>query len=487
MIIQLKSIAKILGHLLTFIGGAMLVPLVYAALKGYNNDVMPFLLPAALSLALGLTLSITYRDAGKWITMKDSLLLTALVWLSASVIGAIPYLYAGILRHPFSALFESVSAFTTTGATVFARIGDLPETFLLWRAFSQWLGGIGVLILMQTLLPAAFENHSLLLRGESSGINTDNIFFTRKDMSRAVYALYIGMTVLQVLLLKLGGFGWFDAVCFSFGTSASGGMNTRTEGMLGLSTPFTEGVMVLFMILSGISFAIYFSLMKKDLDNVRKNTELKVFFGIGAASVILVTADLFINRTFGSLAEDFRYGGFQTVSFLTTTGYASADFNTWPSFSKMLLTLLSFIGGCSSSTGGALKIIRITILSKMVWRSFTTRIHPNAVVALKLNHKPLPSSAANNVISYTLTFFFLFLTGAFLLTFATTDFQTAFTASAAMLCNVGAGCGQMGMLGQYHMFHPVAQLLMSILMLAGRLEIYAILLPFTRGFWKEKI
>ena len=488
MILHLRSIAKLLGTLLTFVGIAMAVPLLYAALAGENEVVLAFLMPSAFAVAVGVSLSIIYRAESSWITLKDSLLLTFLVWFSASVIGAVPYLLAGLIHSPFSALFESVSAFTTTGATVFERIGDLPKAFLLWKAFAQWLGGIGILVLMQTLLPVTFENQGTLIKGEStSGINADNVFFNRKGTSRAIYAIYLLMTVAQALLLKAGGFSWFDAVLSSFGTSASGGMNTRTDGLLNISTPFTDAVMTLFMLLSCLSFAMYFALIKKDRESIRRNTELKAYLGIAAGAVILVTADLYLTGTFAGLGQSLRYGGFQAVSFLTTTGYATTDFNTWPAFSRMLLTVLGFFGGCSSSTGGALKVIRIVILCKMVWRNFTTRIHPNAVVTIKTNEKPLPSSIANSVVSYTLTFFLLFLTGAFLFTFDTNDFQTAFTASAAMLCNVGAGCGEMGLLGQYYMFHPLSHLLMSILMLAGRLEIYAVLLPLSRSFWREKI
>ena len=487
MIIHLRSIAKTLGHLLTFTGAALIVPLLYAAYTNQTDAILAFLVPAAFALAIGASLSLTYKDAGSWITLKDSLLLTSLSWICVSIIGALPYLIAGLLRSPFSAFFESVSAFTTTGATVFLKIGDLPRAFLLWRSFAQWIGGIGILVLMQTLLPATFENQGSLIKSESTGVNTDNIFFNRKNTSRAIYAIYIGMTLLQAVLLKLSGLSSFDSILLSFGTSASGGMNHRTQGLLHLTTPFAEGVMALFMLISCVSFAVYFAIIKRDKDTIRRNTELKAYLGIAAGAILLIAADLYVTRTYATAGEALRYGGFQAVSFLTTTGYANADFNTWPAFSRMMLTLLGFFGGCSSSTGGALKVIRIVILSKMIWRSFTTRIHPNAVVTIKTNKKPLPSSIANGVVSYTLTFFLLFLAGAFVLTFDTSDFQTAFTASAAMLCNTGAGCGQMGMLGQYYMFHPLTHLFLSFLMLAGRLEIYAVILPLSRGFWREKL
>ena len=488
MILHTKSIARILGHLLTITGLAMTVPLILAAMGGNPQIIMGFLIPAAFSLATGTALSITYRDADRNITVKDGMLLTLLSWLLISVAGALPYLLTGVTHSFISALFESISSFTTTGATILTNVSGLPRSILFWRSFSQWLGGIGILVLIRSMMPTTFEQQNAVIQTETDAINTDNISFARKSTARLIYLFYIAMTCVQVLLLKLCGLKWFDSFIFSFGTSASGGLNNYSDGLLHVGGPAVETVLAVFMLLSCVNFALYIRLLHKETDKLHHNTELKAFLGIAAAGIVLVTADLFVHRTYATLTESFRFVGYQAVSFLTTTGLSSADFNLWPSFSKMVLTVLSFIGSCSSSTGGALKVIRVVILSKMVWRSFTTRIHPNAVVTIKTNGKPLPTHIANSAVAYTLTFFTLFLAGAFLLTFdAASDLQTAFTASGAMLCNIGTGAGAMGMYAEYHMFGPLSQLIMCFLMLAGRLEIYAVLLPFSRSFWREKI
>ena len=488
MILHTKSIARILGHLMTITGLAMTVPLILAALGGNPQIITGFLIPAAFSLALGIALSITYRDAERSITVKDGMLLILLSWLLISLAGAMPYLLTGVTDSFISALFESISSYTTTGATILTNVSGLPRSILFWRSFSQWLGGIGILVLMHSMLPSPFEKKSTILQTETEALNTDNISFSRQSTARLIYLFYIDMTVVQVTLLKLCGLKWFDSFIFSFGTSASGGLNNYSDGLLHVANPAVEAVLAVFMLLSCVNFALYMRLLHKETDRLHHNTELKAYLGIAAAGVVLVTADLFVHHTYATLAESFRFGGYQAVSFLTTTGLSSADFNLWPSFSKMILTILSFIGSCSSSTGGALKVIRVVILSKMVWRSFTTRIHPNAVVTIKTNGKPLPTHVANSAVAYTLTFFTLFLAGAFLLTFdAAADFQTAFTASGAMLCNIGTGAGAMGMYAEYHAFSQFSQLLMCFLMLAGRLEIYAVLLPFSRSFWREKI
>ena len=488
MILHTRSIAKILGHLLTITGLAMTVPLILAALGGNPQIIQGFLIPAALSIAFGATLSICFRDADRSITLKDGLLLTVLSWLLISCIGAMPYILTGVISSPIGALFESISSYTTTGATVLTNVSALPRSILFWRSFSQWLGGIGILVLLRSLMPAPFEEQSAVPSMETEAINTDHISFGRRSNARLLLRFYIGMSLFQVLLLRLCGLKWFDAFIFSFGSSASGGLNNYSDGLLHLANPAAEGILAIFMLLSCINFALYVRLLRGERDKLHHNTELRAYLGIALAGVVLVSADLFVHGVYANLAQSVRFGGFQAVSFLTTTGLSSADFNLWPTFSKMVLTVLSFIGGCSSSTGGALKLIRIVILSKMVWRSFTTRIHPNAVVSIKVNRKPLPSTIANRTIGYTLLFFAVFLSGAFLLSFdAASDFQTALTASGAMLCNIGTGSGAMGMFAEYHMFNPFSQLLMCFLMLAGRLEIYAILLPMTAGFWKEKI
>ena len=488
MILHTKSIARILGHLMTITGLAMTVPLILAALGGNPQIITGFLIPAAFSMSLGIGLSVYFREAPRSISVKDGMFLTVLSWILISCFGAMPYLLTGVIQSPVSALFESISSYTTTGATVLKNVGALPRSILFWRSFSQWLGGIGILVLLHSLIPANFEQQNSILSTETDAINTDNISFSRRSTARLIYLFYIAMSGAQVLLLKFCGLNWYDSFIFSFGTSASGGLNNYTNGLLHLDNPAAEAVMAMFMLLSCVNFALYVRLLRGESDKLRGNTELNAFFGIAVAGVVLVTLDLFIHHVYSDLAESLRFGGFHAISFLTTTGLSNADFNLWPSFSKMLLTILSFIGGCSSSTGGALKVIRVVILSKMVWRSFTTRIHPNAVVTIKVNGKPVPSNTVNKAVAYTLIFVVLFLAGAFLLTFdAAMDFQTAFTASGAMICNIGTGAGIMGMFAEYHMFSQFSQLLMCFLMLAGRLEIYAVLLPFSRSFRREKM
>ena len=482
-----KTIARIIGNQLFISGFAMLLPLFYAAALGEGPAVGAFAVPAILSLVLGGTLTRIYRNAPSGITQKDGILLLVIGWLCISLLSALPYLLSGLTHSLISALFESISAFTTTGASILRNIGGLPRSILLWRSLSQWLGGLGILVLMQTMLPTTYENPGNLILAQHSEVNADNITFSRKSSSRTIYLIYICLTLLQILLLRAGGLTWLDSLAFGSATASTGGINCYSDGLMHVATPYIEAVLAIFMLLACTNFTFFIHLIRWDKDKIFHRTELNAYLGIVLTAILLVTANLRLSGTYDTVGEAFRYGSFQSVSFMTTTGLVSTDCTAWPSFSQMLLTVLSFIGGCASSTGGGLKVIRVVILSKIVWRNFSTRIHPNAVITIKTNRQPVPSRIANGVVAYTLTYFTLLLLGAFLLSFDVADMQTAFTASAAALNNVGSGFGQMGIFAQYDTFNRFSQLVLSILMLAGRLEIYAVILPLTRAFWKEKI
>ena len=481
-----KSIARILGHLLTILGCAMALPLVMAAARGESEVLAAILLPESIALVAGLALSYAYRDASRQISQRDGMLAVLAGWVCASLLGALPYLLSGILTSPISALFESVSSFTTTGATVLRDLSVLPSSLLMWRSFSQWLGGLAILVLIRSLMPAAFSGSSSILQSGTPEINTDSLSFSPKSAARMLYFAYIGMTAAQAALLRLAGLSAFDSVLFSFSTAASGGLTGYSDGLLHVGTPAVEAILAVFMVLSCVNFTAYMHIFRRSSDKLRQSTELKAYFAFLAAGILLVSVNLWTSGTYARMGQALRFGGFQAVSFMTTTGLASADYTVWPTFSKCLMSILSFIGGCTSSTGGALKVIRVVILAKMVWRSFTTRIHPSAVVTIKVNQKPLPSQIANSVVSYTLIFFAIFLTGAFLLSFDALDFETAFHTASAMLCNVGSTFGETGIFGCCDMFGGFSKLVMCFLMLAGRLEIYAVLLPFSRSFRSDK-
>lgn len=480
-----KGILKILGNLLLITGIALFIPLFIAAQEGHPAYIQAFLVPGGISVALGLSLKFTFRKAGDKLSSKDGMLIVALVWSCASLIGALPYLLSGLTNSFISALFESISAFTTTGATIFEDVTGLPRCILFWRAFAQWIGGMGIIILLGSLMLSIGGGTARLLRAENDGFTTTKVAIS-KTATRFIYAIYSAFTLIEVLLLKAGGLSWFDSITFSFSTMATGGFTNYTDGVSSIASPFVLLVLGLFMVISGVDYTVYYRLFRKDRSHINRNSELKAYFGIMLVSALLIIINLMASGTVSD-DEAVSLGLFNTISYMTSTGLTAGNAMEWPTFSRVLLTLLTFAGGCSSSTGGALKVIRIVVLAKIIWRSFSMRIHPNAVIALKVSGKPMKSGAANRILYYCLTYVIILIIGTFLLTFDAPDMETALTASAAALNNTGSGFGIMGIYANYHMFSGFSQAVLCALMMLGRLEIYTFLLLFSRDFWKEKI
>ncbi len=482
MAINKRAIFKITGFLAVLIGVAMFPAYLMAESLQEHGAAHGF---AVTSLgAIGAGFSQLWYGRGKVpeLRIRDGMLVVFLGWLFASLAGSFPYLISGVLLSFPDAFFESVSGFTTTGATVFSDVEALPRSILFWRAFCQWLGGMGILVFVISILPALRINGYNLLKAETTGLEVQKLDTRHHGSARKLYIIYISLTLLQILLLSLGKLSLFDASLLSFGSIASSGLNNYNKGLLQFNSMYVETVVGFFMILSCVNFSLYYYAIRKEFQKIWKNTELRAFLGIMAVSAVLVSLNLRMTETYDTV-NSLRYGVFQTVSFMTTTGNTSADFSGWPDFSKTLLTILTFIGGSSASTGGAIKVIRIVILSKLIWRSFSMRIHPNAVVSIKLQGKALDTGTVNAIVAFFFTYLTVFLVGAFVISFDVDDMTAAYLSSAAMLCNTGTNIGPLGILGNYAVFSGPAKLFMSLLMLTGRLEIYTVLLLGTKAFW----
>lgn len=482
MSLNFKTIIKIIGTLLGIVSFSMLPSLFLSLYLKETSAAFAFGVTA--SVTMGVSALFIWRTKGAVAEprLRDGMLIVCLGWFLASVAGAFPYMLSQTIPSFPDALFESVSGFTTTGATVFSDIEALPRGIIFWRSLCQWLGGMGILVFVISILPSLGINGHNILNAETPGIGFHSPGADLKRSAQKLYLVYVSMTALQVLLLCLGGISFFDSMVLSLGSISSSGLTNYNNGLLHFNSLYIESVIAVFMLLSCVNFSLYYYALQRRFKKFWQNTEFKAFIGIAVVCSVFVSLNLNMTHTY-PLRESFRYGIFQTISFLTTTGSASADFLSWPTFSKTLLTTLTFIGGSSSSTGGAIKVIRIVILSKLVWRSFTTRIHPNAVVGIKLEGKPIPSNTVNAAMAFFLTYFVVFLTGAFVISFDTNDFQTALLASSSLLGTTGASFGEMGIFGNYSIFSSPTKLFMCLLMLAGRLEIYAVLLLGSRTFW----
>lgn len=482
MALNKAAIIKIAGFLAVVIGLAMMPSFIMAFRFHEQEAAHGFGVSAAMAIGIGMTSLWFTRGKSSALKIRDGMLAVFLGWLIASLTGTFPYMISGALPYFPDAFFESVSGFTTTGATVIGDIEALPRSIVFWRSFCQWLGGMGILVFVISILPALGINGYNILRAETPGLVLEKLDGRHQDSARKLYLVYIGLTLTQILLLYAGDLTLFDSVIFSFGSIASSGFTGYNNGLLHFGSAYLEAVIALFMILSCVNFSLFYYALKKDFLKIWKNTELKAYLAIMAVAAAVVSLDLRLTDTYDT-AQSLRYGVFQTISFMTTTGNASADFVAWPSFSKTLLMILSFIGGSSASTGGAIKVIRIVVLSKLIWRSFSMRIHSNAVIGVKIQGKPLDSTTANAIVAFFFTYMAVFLFGAFIISLDVEDLSTAFLASSALLNNTGASFGQMGIFANYEQFAGPTKIFMSVLMLTGRLEIYTVLLLGSRTFW----
>ncbi len=493
-----KSAMRILGHLHLAAAAASLIPLLLAAAWKESECLKAFALPLLAFMLVGLTLAPRGGKTLRRMAAKDGMKIAAISYLSICLIGGLPYYLSGASDSAISALFESISAFTTTGATIIKDIDALPKSLLFWRGFSQWLGGVSVLLLLAELVPSNYS--ASLLQTEIVGVGPEGSGRRLNRTAGKIMMIYGGLTLLQALLLTAGGAGVLDSLLISFGSCSTGGFNIRSSGTASILTPYMRVVMTAFMLLCG-GAAVYMSLSRREKSKLRPGnpkagtttartlklgSELKAYIGFLILPSVLISADLYLQGVY-NLADSFSYASFQSVSFLTTTGTAGSDFSVWPPFSAALLTLISFAGGCSYSPAGGLKIMRIVILAKLLKRSFTTKLHPNAVLSVKADGKALPSSICNAVVYYGFAYVLLFFAGAFLLSFDKIDLLSCFTAAAAALNNLGSGFGAMGFLGYFGKFSDFSKLVMCILMLAGRLEIYPLIALFSGRLGKEKM
>lgn len=416
--------------------------------------------------------------------IRDGLLIVSSAWFLASALGGLPFLISGSIPSYIDCLFETASGFSTTGSTILPDVEILPKGMLFWRSFTHWLGGMGILVFVIALLPALGINGQRIVSAETPGPTLDKITPKISDSMRILYLMYFTLTVAEILLLCLGGMNWFDSIVHSLGTLGTGGLSSYNTSIGHLNSAYVDTVVTIFMILAGINFNLYYLLLRKNFSEVFRDFELRGYLVILTAAAGMITINLLSTHTYDSAAEAFRYASFQTASITTTTGYGTADFDTWPTFSRMVLFLLMFVGGCSSSTSGGVKVIRILVLVKLIQRRMHRKLHPRAVIPLKIQGKAVPSPVVSGIASFSAFYIGLFFAGSLLLSLEDCSMVTAASAVAACLGNIGPGFEAVGPTMNYSFFSDPAKLLLSFLMLVGRLELFTVMLLFTPVFWK---
>lgn len=475
-----RIIAYIVGWVFNLQAIFMVLPVLTAMVYG-EKDIFAFFAAIVVCLVIGLPLT-RKKPTNKVFYIKDGCVAVALSWIVLSITGAIPFVLSGAIPHPIDAIFETVSGFTTTGASILTEVESLPRSILFWRSFSHWIGGMGVLVFLLSLLPLAGGYHMNLMRAESPGPSVSKLVPKVQSTAKILYSIYLGMTVLQIIFLLLGRVPLFDTLCITFGSAGTGGFGIKNDSLGSYST-YCQVVTTIFVILFGVNFSAYYLILTKKFKAAFHVEEIRYYFGIILAAIILIAINT--RHMFSGFAQAFQQSAFQVGSIITTTGYSTTDFNQWPALSKTILVLLMFIGACAGSTGGGIKVSRIVLLLKAARKEFQLYLHPNAVKKIKMDQKTVPHETLRSTNIFLSVYLVIFCASVLLISLDNFDLITNFTSVAATLNNIGPGLEIVGPMGNFSSFSYLSKSVLIFDMLAGRLEIFPLLLLFFKNTWKK--
>ncbi|MBQ9940604.1 MAG: TrkH family potassium uptake protein [Clostridia bacterium] len=477
-----KLVFGVIGRLLEILAAILLLPMLVSVIYR-ENTFISFLVTALISLVTGIVLHILCRKHDRTIYAKEGFLIVALSWLVSSFIGSLPFFLSGEVPSYIDALFESVSGFTTTGASVIPDVEALSHGILFWRSFTHWIGGMGVLVFIIAFATNFTERSIHILRAEMAGPVVGKLMPRAKDTTKILYIIYIVMTVVQIIMLWAGGMNFFESVVHSLGTAGTGGFGTKSDSIAGYS-PYIQWVIGVFMLLFGVNFNLYYLICTKHGKFALKSTELWVYI----CMIIIATSAIAINISpmYSSLSETIRTSFFNVTSITTTTGYSTADFNLWPTFSKGIIFVLMFIGGCAGSTAGGLKVSRVVILFKMIAREVRHLIHPRSISTVRFEGKEVEEHTQRNIANY-FAVYMMFLVGLlFIVSLEPFDFETAVSVTVTCFNNVGPGFSFAGPMASYSEFSNLSKIVLSLAMLMGRLEIFPIVIFMFPSSWNRK-
>jgi trk system potassium uptake protein TrkH len=461
----------------------MFVPLVMAFVLRETVMIKAFALPITAAFLAGILVIMFTKKQNSYFRTRTGFLLVFLTWLIMSFFGAIPYYMSGMGISFIDALFESSCGFATTGATTIADIEVLPRSLMLWRGMTHWFGGMGIIVFTIALLPLLGVGGFQLIKAESPGPEKERITPKIALSAKILWLVYIGLTIVLILCLKLNGMEWFDAVIHSFGIMASGGLSTKNAGLAYYNSAAIEMIATIFMLLAAINFNIYYRMIRGNWKDVFNNTELRAFLGIFAFASIAIALN--VVSSYGSWGEAFRYACFYTASFVSTTGAATVDYQIWPAFAQIVLFGLMFVGGCSSSTAGGIKVIRHVILFKQTGNELRRIIFPKGIFSIQLNKKVGRKDIVYGVAGFVFVYSIILLIVTLVTAASGFDLFSSFTTSLAMLGNIGIGFGAIGPNQTYAIFPDHLKLLYSFVMILGRLELWTVLILFHPAFWRR--
>ena len=480
-----KSMVRyILGLILLFEAAFMVLP---AAVGLYLHDstCIWFLISAAVTGLLGFLMRLP-KPRSTAMYAKDGFVIVALSWILLSLFGAAPFTLSGEIPSYLDAVFETASGFSTTGASILTDVEALSKCMLFWRSFTHWIGGMGVLVFVLAILPMAGGQSIHLLRAESPGPSVSKMVPKMRDSAMILYAIYFGMTVIEIVLYIIGGMPLFDSVCLAFGTAGTGGFAVKNSGLNGYST-YLQGVTTVFMALFGVNFSVYYFILRKKWNLVWQNSELKCYVAIILIAITLIACNTYLaGGYFDTPFDAFHHSAFTVSSVITTTGFGTADFNTFTELSRIILVFLMFIGASAGSTGGGLKVSRVIILFKSAYNEIRRAIHPDTVQVLTIDGKRVPKETVQGVCTYFVIFAGLTAFSILLVSLDNFDPSTTVTSVIATINNIGPGLGMVGTTGNYAAFSPLSKIVLTLDMLFGRLEILPMLILLMPSTWRKR-
>ncbi len=472
----------LIGNVVRMAGALMLAPLAVSLIER-SGDTMPLLLSMLIAMAAGTALALIQprRDT---LRPREGFAVVAFSWMLVSFFGGLPFYFSGYVPSLVDCFFETVSGFTTTGATILTDVEALPKGLLFWRSFTHWAGGMGVLVLSLALIPKMGARSIHLMRAESPGPSTDKLVPRVANNAKILYGIYVGLSVMMVIALLICRLNLYDSIVHMFGAAGTGGFGTYGDSIAHFNSASVDVVIGVFMALFGVNFSLYYFLLRRNWRAALSNSELRLYAAILLGASVIVALNilpLYGQNFFTAL----RYSFFQCSSIMTTTGYATADFNVWPQLSRTLLVTLMFIGASAGSTGGGIKVIRVQLLMKSMVRDIRRTIHPKSVNTVKLDGHTVDEGILSGVQGFFFAYILVLLLATLVVSLDGFSFETNFTAVVATLSNIGPGLGMVGPIGNYAAFSDVSKLVLSMCMLIGRLEIFPILMLLAPGAWRQ--
>lgn len=477
-----RMVLYTVGTVIKIESALMVLPLIVSLI--YKEAcAVDFLISIGIALVLGFALTLIFKPGSKVIYAKEGFVIVALAWFVLSAVGALPFYLSREIPSYIDAFFETVSGFTTTGASILTDVEAMSKGLLFWRSFTHWVGGMGVLVFMLAIVPGVSDRSIHILRAEAPGPIVGKLVPKMKHTARILYVIYVAMTIIEIVFLLAGKMPLFDSLLHAFGTAGTGGFGIKADGLASYS-PYLQWVVAIFMLLFGVNFNIYYFMLMKKFKTVIKSEELIAYILIVVASVGAITLNIL--PRFGTFSESLRQAAFQVSAIITTTGYSTDDFNQWPTFSKTIILLLMFIGGCAGSTAGGFKVSRVVLIMKKVKRELQKLLHPRSVSVIRFEGKRIDEATMTSLGSYLGIYALFFCVFVFILGFENFDLESNISVVASCFNNIGPALGIAGPASSYAMYSPFSKVVLSLAMLLGRLEIFPLIITLSPSTWVKK-